>query len=194
MKNIFALGLVVFTANCFGQVPKSGIYNELILVRDEAKKTIIGYFNSSTGNGQISCTYEFKGVYKTINDKTINIIALWPDDDEKVSGSLDCQLNNKFRLKFEEDLPGDMACGGASQEGAQFEIIHEKDWKNIRIAKNEKTFFYKEPNEITKRKAYITEYDAVGVIREQGEWVLAEFCGKSITVGWIKKSSLYPLK
>ncbi|UOK41604.1 MULTISPECIES: hypothetical protein [Flavobacterium] len=194
MKNRLQFLFLLLTINCLGQIPETGIYNELILVRNDAKKEIIGYFNSSTGDGQISCIYEFRGNYKTLNDKSINVIAIWQDEDEKITGKLTCEGKNKFILKFSESLLGDMACAGASQDGAIFEIMILKKWEDIRIAKNDKTYFYKEPKENTKRKAYITDLDAVGVIEDRGEWLLVEYNGIKLTKGWVRKRDLYNKK
>lgn len=194
MKKILYFFIFLTTIKSLGQIPQTGIYNELILIRNETNKTIDGYFNSSTGNGQISCIYEFKGTFKTLNDKRINVIAFWQEAEEIVSGELICNSSNKFSLKFSEPLLGDMACGGVSQTGAIFEMTKQKKWKEIRIAKSEKTYFYKEPKINTKRKAYITELDAVGVIEEKGEWILVDFNGPKLTTGWIKKSDLYKKK
>ncbi len=194
MKQLFYFLILLITIKSLGQIPQSGIYNELILVRNETNKTIDGYFNSSTGNGQISCIYEFKGTFKTLNDKKISVTAFWQDDDEIITGELICKEGNKFLLKFSEPLLGDMACGGVSQSGAEFEMTKQKNWKEIRIVKTEKTYFYKESKISTKRKAYITDLDAVGVIKEKGEWLLVDFNGSKLTTGWIKKSDLYKKK
>lgn len=191
-KTIFFIALFIFAVKGFGQIPSSGLYGDLILFRNNDNHTIDGYFKSSTSDGRFTCLFEFKGTYKNLSDKLINVTALWPDDEMTREGLLICISNNSFVLKFNESLPGSMACSGVDSEtGSEFELQKNKEWLGIKIVKSERAYFFKEPIDETKCKAYITKYDAVGIIERKNDWLLVEYYGLKLTLGWIKLTDFY---
>ena len=69
-------------------------------------------------------------------------------------------------------------------------LTENLNWKEIRFVNIDKSYFYNEAKEETKRKSYLIKGDIFYIEKIQGDWVLGAFIGKKTTKGWLKKSTL----
>lgn len=72
-------------------------------------------------------------------------------------------------------------------------VIKENILKNNMIVINERSYFYNEPNEITKRKGYLVKGEMVLPLKIENEFVYIEFTNNSsnrTTKGWILLNTL----
>lgn len=200
---VILVALLIHVA-AFGQVPQSGIYNgaaDIFIVRDEQAKTLTGSYNTCIHDGHICCTFNFIAHYKSLNDKELHFITTFPDDDDhsdEIKGKVICKTSKSFFIKLEQEPPGSMACYGIDKEnGDEATFVRAKNWKGIKMISSRKAFFYSEPNDSAKRKAYVTLYDVVGILDSVKGWVKVEFDNvqsekPQSTIGWIKESDIFP--
>jgi len=74
-----------------------------------------------------------------------------------------------------------------------FNFIKKTNWLKIRYIDIDKSFFYRDKNEISKQKAYLIKGNLVYIDKIDNDWVHCRFYGKSITEGWMKKETLNKL-
>lgn len=172
------------------ELPESGFYDNIIL--KVSSDNVEGYFYSITGNGQISCFYKFKGNISETKNNTINIIASYNDSDEKYIGQFIFIDKTSFKIKFEEPLPGDMACDNVSSaEGNIFKLLKKIEFTSIGVLKKDRNYFYKKTNNFIKSKSYLLNNEAVAVISSLDKWLFVCYLGTKITYGWMPKENFY---
>jgi hypothetical protein len=201
LSGITSLLLLSIQAVSFGQVPQSGIYlggGDVFIVCDEHAKTITGSYNTCIGRGQICCTFNFTCYYNSQNDKELFFKTTFPDDTaDEIKGNIFCETGRSFSIKLEEEPPGSMACGGINEgTGYKVNLLRHKDWKGIRMIRSRKAFFYSEPKESAKRKAYVTLYDVVGILDTEDGWMKVEYDNADnekpqTTTGWIRTADIF---
>jgi len=204
---LFAFISVLFSCSKPNLQPNTGIYDEgLIIVFDPIDSVISGYYenysgwNESSSSPKFSCTFYFSG--KVGSELGINIKSWYP-------GNPDVKSIINGDLKLSDDLKS-LSIRLESEHGGCWNVQHFADgefvpfyftkntkWKDIRVVKSEKTYFHKEANDSSKRKAYVISGDVLKVVKVQNEWLLVEYknnISDKGTSGWVKAGDLFSNK
>ena len=179
----------------------SGEYDQLLLAVG-ANGELTGYYNDSTGAGQFTCIFYIRG--KLQNDAA-EITTWFPAEKDVIRGKLEfVEENGKpgVNIKLAEEPGG---CWNVNSEfddaeGSTLGLNEPREWNAIRVVKADKARFYDQPNNNSKRAAYLVTGDAVGVFKTQNDWAEAEFvnhcadkeCNQTkITRGWLKETDFF---
>ena len=198
------IALLLFPMVVFGQaVPTSGTYGELKFAYDKKTNNITGYFESytgldeQTGNPKFSCIFYLQG--KVLNKKA-KIITYYPADSAQdvIAGELQVIDNKEINVHLPEEHGGCWNVQHFVDEPVDFKLEKVEHWTEIRYVQKDKTYFYSDRSEASKRKAYLIKGNVVYVEKTEGEWVFcsyrpATYMDGKITQGWMKEADLNQL-
>ncbi|MEN4873644.1 hypothetical protein [Kosakonia cowanii] len=170
----------------------SGIYEELQLAVSPQGK-ISGYYSETLGVGVTrTCAFSLVGEASAKGDATI---TSW--STAVLPGHLAATADGVTL-----SVPDGQTHDGCSNvmpplinDGLELSKTRDTDWQSMAQVHAERLYFYRQPEEKTRRKAFIVQDDVVGVLKTQGEWTQVEYLsdeGKS-TTGWVKSEALAPL-
>ncbi len=191
-KTGIALAIFLYGLIGYCQVPGSGNYGELSIAIDSVKKSITGYYENKTGeNEQFSCIFLFTGNFKTFNDKTIEVNSFFPENNNKIPGSITCKHVTDFSLILDDDHGGCWNVQTFKEDPIDFSLVKKESWIDIKIVKSNKVFFCDNPDETNKSKAYVLKGDCLKVLEYSDNWLKVVYEGKKNTIGWIKSQDCY---
>ena len=179
----------------------SGAYGALLLGVSENGE-LTGYYSNSAAGGHFSCVFYVRG---KLQNGAAEIATWFPKDKELIRGRLkfvEEEGKPGVNIKLRE-LPG--GCGSVdaelNDENGSTHLLNEPgEWQAVRVVSAAKAFFHGSPNNAAKQKAFVVEWDAVRVFKNQNGWIEAEFenecvdreCNKSKTTGgWLKEAELF---
>jgi hypothetical protein len=185
-----------YAAQVTGVTP--GIYDNTIVAFENRKQIVTGYFSESSANDSspsIQCEFYFAGVMSGSTAK-LNIYQL-PLQAKPTSGTLKVgrtREKSNINLQLKEEQPGCMNIyPKAELAKTKLPFVSPASWIEVRMAADEKVYFFKSIVPEMKTKAYITKGDVVGVLEYRGEWAKVVYNGEAkSTTGWIKVSQIFP--
>lgn len=174
---------------------KSGIYEDVLKIAyNSENKTITGFYENYTGideftgNPKFSCVFYFKG---SLKNNSFEIESNYITNlNEKINGTIKIIDSTTISIKLEQDHGGCWNVQNFSNEFVEFKLTEKYIWKEIRYVIADKSYFYNEAKEESKRKSYLIKGDIFYIDRIDGDWVYGSFIGKKITKGWMKKYTL----
>jgi hypothetical protein len=199
---LIALLLLLNAGQAWAQV-SSGDYEGLLIGADPAGKVITGYFENYTGldetSGEplFSCVFFLGGTIE--GDPPYKIETWFPADktrDHLIAGTLtpgEKEGTTSLRIKLQAEHGG---CWNvqhfADADGSTFLLDSPGKWREIRVVAARRAYFYSEPADGKKRKAYVIMGNPIKVFDSKPGWVYAEYSleGKA-TTGWLKDSDLF---
>lgn len=147
---------------------------------------VTGYYedasgwNDAVGAPQFSCEYSFTGEY-TGSD----IIPLNLPMDDGATGRLEILSPGKIRVYLSRS-----PCHNDQAVTEVWEIESAYPLLAIKNVVSPKSYFYANPNEESRRSAYLLKGDRAEVTGINGEWYEVRYHGeKSITEGWMPASA-----
>ena len=180
---------------------QSGIYGRgrLLIAVNPEEKTLTGFFEDHTGwdentdRPRFSCIFYFAG---KLNDGDTIVITSWasPTMEEKIEGALTFSQDKGqpgVKIKLENEHGGCSNVQHFTDEDVVLHLDSVLDWKEIRLVKSEKAFFYDHPDLQDRRNAYVVKGDVLKIYEIKNGWVKAAFGQKEITIGWIKEEDTY---
>jgi hypothetical protein len=192
MKKYYFFLIILCYFTGYSQIPKAGKYDALNIAIDSTKKTITGYYENKTGeNGQFSCIFLFTGNFKSFKDNTILINSFYPGEEEIIQGKIVCNKSTDFSLLLNDDHGGCWNVQSFKDEPVTFTLLQKENWIDIKIIKNSKVYFYTEPEETKKGKAFVLKDDCVKVLEQSGNWLKVVYEANKNTIGWIKSQDCY---
>lgn len=194
MRKILFLAFLLIISFVNAQI-KSGKYEDVLKIAyNSENKTVTGFYENytgideSTGNPKFSCVFYFIGA---MNSNTFEIESYYPTDiNEKIKGTIKIIDSTTISIKLQQEHGGCWNVQNFSNEDVIFKLTENFNWKEIRFVNIDKSYFYNEAKEETKRKSYLIKGDIFYIEKIQGDWVLGAFIGKKTTKGWLKKSTL----
>jgi len=192
MRNALILFTLLVSTSGMAATLHSGIYEELQLAVSPQGK-ITGYYSETLGVGVTrTCAFSLAGEVSAKGDAKI---ASW--SSEVMPGQLVATADGVTL-----SVPGGQNHDGCSSvmpplinDGLELSKTRDTAWQSLAQVRAERLYFYRQPEEKTRRKAFIVQDDVVGVLQTQGEWTQVEYLsdeGKS-TTGWVKSAALAPL-
>ena len=195
--NIFLLAALIL-APTLGPTP--GIYDSLQLAVNPATGIITGSFFDQTAGGQFTCGFLLYSDGKPSTDGVYRIITWSPnpgDEQEIVSGILRF-VGESAVLKLPKQAHG--GCWNVNPEldrGEETTLTFEtrKAWREERMIKDQKVWFYSRPDRSAKTASYVVTGDSVAVTDRRGDWLHVDYVGSSRKTksGWIQNDGLYPV-
>ncbi|MCS6873608.1 MAG: hypothetical protein RML33_01865 [Acidobacteriota bacterium] len=177
----------------------SGIFEALTIGIND--RIITGYYENYRGElieggaPQFSCAFYLEGELK---DDKYEIKVVYPDIDYKIEGFIEfTRFEDKpaVFMKLNEDPPG---CANVEPksfvEGVFLTANQKGTWREIRLVRKDKTFFYKNPDSRARTKTYVIKHDPVRLFEIKDGWTKVEVetrKGKKID-GWVRLEDLYP--
>ena len=194
---IFIFSILSYSA--YGQEAntdiKSGYYSgmfPLYLAYDKENQQVSGYvyMNSDDSPDKYVCEFYFIGNYKS--EKNISISFSVYDivnQGHIAKGRLYIISNKEIMIKSESYIPG---CQNLLDliKGENNTLTEYRFYKKISTINIKKQYIYRAPNNDSQTKSYIIQYDPVGVIKEQNEWVFIKYLRNEKIEGWIPKKSI----
>lgn len=190
-KSLILLTLLVSTSGMAATL-HSGIYEALQLAVSPQGK-ISGYYSETLGVGVTrTCAFSLAGEVSAKGDATI---TSW--STAVLPGHLAATADGVTLT-----VPGGQSHDGCVNamlplinDGLGLSKTRDTDWQSMAQVRAERLYFYRQPEEKARRKAFVVQDDVVGVVQAQGEWTQVEYVsdeGKS-TTGWVKSEALGPL-
>jgi hypothetical protein len=175
----------------------SGRYEDSMLIAfNPATGAIHGYFNESRGEpGQFSCIFYLTGTLRGSKTEVSTFDPETPADDT-IKGELTLEGRNHFQVKLPTDHGGCANVQSFVDQPADFTLQTAYPWTTIAVVKPEKAYFYDAPGKATHRKAYVVQYDGLGVRSAKPGWLEVDFInpdGKRIS-GWVRQADVYPVE
>ncbi|MDF7758680.1 hypothetical protein PU683_03900 [Kosakonia cowanii] len=192
MRNSLSLLALLVSTSGMAATLHSGIYEELQLAVSPQGK-ITGYYSETLGVGVTrTCAFALAGEVSAKGDAKI---ASW--SSEVLPGHLVATADGLTLT-----VPGGQSHDGCVNamlplinDGLALGKTRDTAWQSMAQVRAERLYFYRQPEETTRRKAWIVQDDVVGVLQTKGEWTQVEYLsdeGKS-TTGWVKSAALAPL-
>lgn len=192
MRNSLSLLALLVSTSGMAATLHSGIYEELQLAVSPQGK-ITGYYSETLGVGVTrTCAFALAGEVSAKGDAKI---ASW--SSEVLPGHLVATADGVTLT-----VPGGQSHDGCVNamlplinDGLALDKTRDTAWQSMAQVRAERLYFYRQPEETTRRKAWIVQDDVVGVLQTKGEWTQVEYLsdeGKS-TTGWVKSAALAPL-
>ncbi len=194
MRLLITSILIFYSTFIYSQI-KSGEYeSELKIAYNPDSKIITGYFanysgyDESTNNPRFSCIFYIYGFF---TGKESIIDTYYPlDDNDTIKGVLKINNSDLISIKLPEEHGGCWNVFHFADGFADFKIVKEINWLEIRYINVDKSYFYNDTNANSQRKAYLIKGDIIYIEKIKGEWVYCKYFGKSITEGWMKKETI----
>jgi hypothetical protein len=193
---ITTIAILLLSTISFGQTLKTGEYSFGIkLAYDSSSNKLTGYFENYTGwdeensRPKFSCIFYLEG---SVEGQLFKIQTYYPTDklDEAIEGSIKLLKDNNLEIKLSEEHGGCFNVQHFASEAAQFKLIEEKKWVQIRYVNKDKSHFYKNKSTNKKLKSYLVKGDFVCIEKIEGNWVYCTYFGKNPTKGWLKIEDL----
>jgi hypothetical protein len=196
--------LLYFIVPCYSQnrkpIPITGTYEMgLQVCYNPATGEISGILSVDNSEDKprvhISCDQYFTG-YHHSSDRSneFSIQSRYPDDTTKETLSLGKLKIGKEEVSIQIDEPG--SCGNLNlfdlKYGWDFDLEKRDNFIACRIVKASRAYFYSEPNDSTKLKAYVIKDDAILIKRVKDDWLNVAYVNKNgvVKVGWIKRETI----
>lgn len=195
MRSLLICFLILNSIVVEGQIFSGEYDSDLRIAYNPESKTITGYYegysgyDENTGNPRFSCIFYIIGKY--LNNESI-IETYFPKNKEKdkIIGKLKIKDSSIISISLPEEHGGCWNVNHFADGFVDFNLHTKEDWIEIRYIETEKSNFYSENNENSKRKSYLIKGDIVFIDKIDGEWIHCYYYGKSITTGWIKKETI----
>jgi hypothetical protein len=196
MKHLIIFALLTNSLMGYGQlISGEDVEQGLKIAYNPMSKLITGFYEKYYGydesgnpNHKYSCILYLKGIY---NDTVSDIVSYQSlnNGTKKISGKIRISDSLHISIILNEE-PDCFNVAIFSQSYVPFEITNKTNWLEIRYIDNEKSFFYKDQNAESIRKAYLLKGDIFYVDKIENDWVHGRYYGKSITEGWLKRETL----
>jgi len=184
MKPITAIILIFTISLQIQAAPIPGTYDEaLVIAYDNKTDKISGYYenfsgwNERSGMPRFMCTFYLQG--KPEADRPINIKTWYPgnpDPEAVISGTLKISADNKnLIIKLNKEHGGCWNVQHFTDSPVSFSLAKKKNWIGIRVARSKKTYFYRQPDAQTRRRAYVINGDVLKVIKNNTDWLYIEY-------------------
>jgi hypothetical protein len=192
MFKIFII-ITLFAINVKSQTfPLPGSYEgNMFLALDNQAQKFIGYYENQTGEGKFCCAFLFEGILSSAKDNSCKIISFLPNIGDTIKGTMKFIDKNSFSIKLDDDQPGCWNVQSFKDDLVQFSLFQECKWIDIKIIKEPKAYFYSEPDNSKKKKAYLIKGDCIKVLEKNSSWLKVEFSAKKTTIGWIRLEDCY---
>lgn len=194
VSNCFFYMVLLLSIGCFSAPEKAVIqiqpgqyYNgsAKIGVKDSI---ITGLVDASIGlQGESVCQFYFDG---KITGKTFPMNYCNFIDTGTISGTATILNDTTLLLKTNENPGCSEMIADITGEGLKIIMFKKEHFKQIRVVKNEKVFFYNSPDTLHKRGAYLVNGDEAIVTESQGLWLKVTY---KKTCGWMLEKEMYPL-
>lgn len=189
-KLIINILLIFITMNCSSQSKtelKQGVYDEGQLEVLISNNFFYGYINI---NQEINCKMFFWGKLKDNSDS----ISIYNPIDKSINRGSLTYIDKKITIKSNEVL---FPCQRIIdlKQGWPFFYTNKTNWENCTFdfVKQEKSFLYSKPNQMTKKKSYLLKNDVVLVFEKKGQWLKIKYIKNDKTFFWIKNNDLFGL-
>jgi hypothetical protein len=186
-KAFFLNIFIMFFVGCYSQKAiglKQGNYDNQVEITTKGKYL---YAVLST-EGLVVCELFMWGDLDSDEGK---ITIYEPISESTSKGSL-IKTKDGIKIKADEFL---MPCERDVNliNGWGFPFNENSKWENLPfdIVKSKTAFLFIEPNQITKKKAYLLKNDIVYVLEEKDSWVKVKYSKNFKKFYWIKKEDLY---
>jgi hypothetical protein len=196
MKRLITLGLLINSLLSFGQIISGDdVEQGLKIAYNPANKVITGFYENYYGydesgkpNHRYSCILYFKGVYMdTVSD--LESYQSLIKENIKIPGKIKISDSLHISIILNEE-PNCFNVAMFSQAYVPFELTIKTNWIEIRYIDADKSYFYANTDENSRRKAYLLKGDIIYIDQIENDWVHCRFYGKTITEGWIKKETI----
>lgn len=179
---------------------QSGFYDSMKIGFDPQNNLLTGYFKEweiTENRDSKKCEFYFKG---TIEDsKEESTLAIYSNDYQLLTHGF---INNsslksnsgmiEFRLEKNIQQCNLIMPNLISKQGLSFSKKWDNNWKEVRLIKTSKAYFYQTRNDKLPTKIYVIKGDFVGIIEKNESWVKAEYitAKSKVISGWLRKSDL----
>lgn len=174
----------------------SGNYDSgLRLAYNPENKMITGFYENysgydeTTGNPRFSCIFYLIGKYQSDSCAIETYFPLNKDDD-KIIGKLKIKESNTISILLPEEHGGCWNVMHFADGDADFKLLESENWIEIRYIEADKSYFYNDKQDKSKRKSYLIKGDIVFIEKIEGDWIRCKYYGKSVTEGWMKKETV----
>lgn len=205
---------MLLSATSHADFPRSGeqrssFATEAAIGFDEAKSHISGFYHfkqvqMENHSFHADCTILFSGTFTA--KKVIPIVAtdvaakkiIFVKGNLEFRGYANVAPGNPneeiFTLRLYENLPSCSDAVDVSTFDMDIEIERFDKWKMVSAVRSKRAYFYSEPDEISKGKAFLVAGDVIRIYEENENWYYVKYQnGKKETAGWIKKSDTIQL-
>lgn len=167
---------------------KSGLYvSGSAKVGIDSNRMTVSVDETDGENGRFTCRFYFDGI---ITKPAFAVYCRNDLDTGIVEGKVEIHNDTSFFLKTKSNPGCSDMIANIENDGLLFKLEAAKPCLQIRLVKEEKAFFYTEPQIATKRKAYLVKNNEALVSEKKPNWLKVTF-GK--TTGWMQESDMYPL-
>lgn len=209
MKYLFLFFTCVFFVLCNNQVDKNNS-EKIQNIHSVLKPGTYGDLSVAVNNNLITGIYEYYDKWdesykefsninvfyfsgELINNKVI-ITGGMPGIDN-FSGILQVNPDSSIVRIILDNQPSGYANLDFEENGYSSMLTEEKTWKEIRIVKSERAYFYNSSLLGNKLDTYVIKNDFVKVLEKKSDYCYVEFYHPydklKITNGWIKESDLF---
>lgn len=197
MKTILFIFLCFVSLNINAQ---SGFYDSIKIGFDPQNQLFTGYFKEwevSDKNTTKKCEFYVKGTIEP--EKEESILTIYSNDYQLLTYGFiknsSLKANDgiiEFRLEKNIQQCQEIMPNLVGKEGLSFSKKWDNNWKEVRLIKAPKAYFYNSRNDTQPTKIYVIKGDFVGVIEKNSSWVKAEYITtkNKVISGWLRKSDL----
>ncbi len=179
---------------------QSGFYDSMKIGFDPQNNLLTGYFKEweiTENKDSKKCEFYFQG---TIEDsKEESTLAMYSSDYQLLTHGFIKNSSLKsnsgmieFRLEKNIQQCNLIMPNLISKQGLSFSKKWDNNWKEVRLIKTSKAYFYQTRNDKLPTKIYVIKGDFVGIIEKNESWVKAEYitAKNKVISGWLRKSDL----
>lgn len=173
----------------------SGDYDNTLMLAVGPDGRFTGHFDMRDPGPPVErdCIVDFRG---KLTGSSGTITAYQPGDSTArvINGRIAATGPGAVRITLPDEPDG---CGNtwsfANQDDpADFKLQSREPWTAIREVRANRAYFSPSPG-APHGRAYVTQFDGVGIRATQGGWVHVDYTGGTRdTSGWLKESDLYP--
>ena len=172
----------------------SGAYDNTLILAVGPDGRFTGHFDMrDPGPPERDCIVDFRG--KLVGSGgTITAYDAGDPTARVINGRIAATGPGAVRISLPEEPDG---CGNtwsfANQDDpADFKLERREPWTAVREVKANRAYFSPSPG-APHGRAYVVQFNGVGVRATQAGWVQADFPGGTRdSSGWLKESDLYP--
>ena len=172
----------------------SGDYDNTLILAVGPDGRFTGHFDMrDEGPPERDCIVDFRGKLAG-NGGTITAYDQGDPTARVINGRIAATGPGAVRISLPEepDVCGNTWSFANQDDPADFKLESREPWTAIREVKANRAYFSPSPG-APHGRAYVVQFNGVGVRATRGGWVQADFTGGTHdTSGWLKESDLYP--
>jgi hypothetical protein len=206
LKNIGNDYMTLQNQTCIGSQAKnqtrivSGVYGDVSISFDSGRNLVTGVYeyydkwNPKYKDFTDINVFYFFGQFE--GDSIVKIKAGWPGISQRLFGKIIFSGNSSIRISLNDQPYGYNAVNFRKLDGVEFNFSYKKDWKEIRMVKNQRAHLFDLPDSAWIRKGYLVKDDIVKILSFSNKgWAEIEYSspGMSDNVrhSWIRKEVLF---